>query len=177
MSGQAHAGWQPNTAALFSVVLLKNRDEFLLLRRADSKSFAPGKWTGIGGKIEVNELDDIRSGALRELAEESGIRPDQLTGLTLRRMVLVPRPNRPVSLLCYYTGNLIERVTPACPEGELFWKRADEIQALDLVDTARPVLPLLVEDMLRDPLGLETVRCAVAFFDEQAIFQHMIWAG
>ena len=37
----------------FTVILLKNKQHYLMLKRGASKSFAPGRWTGIGGRFET----------------------------------------------------------------------------------------------------------------------------
>ena len=43
----------------------------LLLKRSASKILAPHRYTGVGGKVEPGE--DHKTGALRELAEETGL--------------------------------------------------------------------------------------------------------
>ncbi|HEU5370352.1 MAG TPA: NUDIX domain-containing protein, partial [Ktedonobacterales bacterium] len=59
-----------------SVVFLFSPDEarVVLLHRAAWKSFAPLRWTGIGGRLEGAEVDEPMTGALRELREETGLR-------------------------------------------------------------------------------------------------------
>jgi len=42
-------GSKLNAFAAFSLILLRHGERYLLLRRAETKRFAPGRWTGIGG--------------------------------------------------------------------------------------------------------------------------------
>jgi 8-oxo-dGTP pyrophosphatase MutT (NUDIX family) len=49
--------------------------EILLIRRADGRLF-PGMWQCVTGKLEAGER--IADGALREVAEETGLRGDDL---------------------------------------------------------------------------------------------------
>nr|HPL28990.1 NUDIX domain-containing protein [Anaerolineae bacterium] len=112
---------QPNTLAAYTVVMLQHDGRYLLLRRAESKRFAPGRWTGIGGKVERDELGDLQAAALRELAEESGIAAHDVSHFVLRRALLLARPGGSLTLLLYYTGTLVALVLPPCPEGTLAW--------------------------------------------------------
>jgi hypothetical protein len=68
-------------------------------------------------------------------------------------------------------------VTPNCPEGTLFWKQATEFQSLDIIETTRPVLDLLIDDMDKDPHGIELPKIGMAVFNSDAVFQREIWAG
>jgi 8-oxo-dGTP diphosphatase len=48
---------KPNQLEVYSVILLENAGYFLLLKRAASKSFAPGRWTGVGERVEAGEFN------------------------------------------------------------------------------------------------------------------------
>ncbi len=159
-----------------TVTLLRRNDRFLLLRRSDTKAFAPGKWTGLGGHVEASELACLRASALREVEEESGLAPSEIASYSLRRVVLVGRPRQPLRVLLYFTGDLSQERAPDCPEGTLFWKGAEEFSGLDVIETTRPVLPLLVQDMDADPAGNELPTVGLAVFDPAGKFQHIVWA-
>jgi len=62
-----------DTLEVYTISFLKRNDQYLLLQRSQNKSFAPGRWTGLGGHVENNEFDQLRASALREIHEESGI--------------------------------------------------------------------------------------------------------
>lgn len=73
---------------LYTVVFLQYDGRFLLLERARDKAYAPGMWTGVGGRIEGSEMADVAASALREVEEETGITPGEIERFTLRRVVL-----------------------------------------------------------------------------------------
>ncbi len=159
----------------YSVAVLRCADRFLLLQRSPEKQFAPGKWTGIGGHVEPDEYDRLRSAALREVQEEAGLPPGEIRNFVLRRAVLVSRPLQPFRVILYFTGLLDRRVTPACPEGTLDWKTEADFDRLDIIETTRPILHLLAADMQRDPDGLELPVTGVALFDQEGVFQTELW--
>jgi dATP pyrophosphohydrolase len=49
----------------------------------------PGAWEMVHGKVEPGEK--LERAALRELAEETGLRPDRLLSITMHSFYLVPR--------------------------------------------------------------------------------------
>ncbi|HET7035621.1 MAG TPA: NUDIX domain-containing protein [Thermomicrobiaceae bacterium] len=167
---------RPNAIAAFSMVLLTCRGRYLLLERAPGKRFAPGKWTGLGGRIEAAEMDDVRAAALRELTEEAGLRPEEIARFTLRRVLLHARPGVPLTLLLHFTGELAEPVLPPCPEGTLHWVEAAELTALDLIDNAAVVIPVLIADLARDPAGTEPVVVGAARYAADGSLAAIVWA-
>jgi 8-oxo-dGTP diphosphatase len=74
----------PNQFEAYSVILLENSGRFLLLKRSLAKTFAPNRWTGIGGRVEAEEFGDLKASALRELQEEAGFEPADLENFTLQ---------------------------------------------------------------------------------------------
>ena len=166
---------KPNAIEAYTVVLLENEGQLLLLQRSPDKRFAPNLWTGIGGKVERGEFTDIRNAALRELAEESGIQGEDVEGFTLRRALFLNRPGNPLTLLLYFTGRLARRVTPVCTEGRLFWNTPEELSSLDIIETTRPVLPQLIDDIIRDPQALEPVHLGLGIFGHDGQFESEIW--
>jgi len=168
-----------NTDALevYTVSLLKHKDQYLLLQRSQNKLFAPGRWTGLGGHVEANEFHQLRAAALREVQEEAGIIPQDIFEFVLRRTLLVSRPNQPIRVVLYFSGLINQFVSPDCPEGTLSWKQETEFENIDIIETTRPVLYLLVKDIAADPEGLERPKIGMAVFDSSGIFQNLVWAG
>jgi 8-oxo-dGTP diphosphatase len=161
---------------LFTVIVLRHGGQYLLLERAATKRVQPGRWTGMGGRVEADEMSDLTASALRELHEESGIAAHDVTDFALRRVVFHARPGAPLTMLLYFTGTLTARVLPPCPEGTLAWVSPEQLLDLPLIDNARPLLPLLFADQERDPAGNEPLALGLARFTPNGAFLDILWA-
>lgn len=160
---------------IFTVILLHNNGQYLLLQRSPEKKFAPNQWTGIGGRVEADEYLDLVSSALRELEEETGFSRSEVTAFTLRRAVLTNRPSKPLGVILYFTGELLIKALPDCPEGQLAWVDPESFSALDIIETTRPTLPCLVDDMGKCPYGEEPVKTGLAVFNHNEEFERVLW--
>ena len=166
---------KPNTIEIFSVIIIHHQERYLLLQRAMTKRFAPGLWTGMGGRVEEGEMADIRASALRELQEESGIELEQLDNFLLRRTLMHNRPNAPLTTLVYFTGRLRSLVQPNCPEGTLHWVTAEESQNVDLIDNMSLILPKLINDITQDPEGTSPVHLGLAHYQPDGSLKQVLW--
>lgn len=126
-----------------SVAFLMSPDGqwLVLLHRADWKTFAPGRWTGIGGKLEGEEIAEPALGALRELREETGLTLDDLRDW--RFVADIIDPGAEVRLVYYVAVFAGERLPP-CNEGTLHWVPLTEYDTYDLIENTRLVLDALV---------------------------------
>jgi 8-oxo-dGTP diphosphatase len=115
--------------------------EILLLKGAPTKRLWANRYNGIGGHIEVNE--DIYAAALRELHEEAGIHPTQLT---LRGVINIDTGRdeqgpRPGVMIFVFHGESPTRQLQATPEGEPAWLPIDALAAYALVDDLYELIP------------------------------------
>lgn len=167
----------PNAVALYSTIFLHHAPaadpatrRWLLLRRADTKRFAPGRWTGLGGRLEAGELGDLTASALRELREETGLGAADLAApLRLRRALQHDRPGEPLTTLLYFTAPLPAAVLPPCSEGTLHWVPPAAFAALDVIETTAAALEPLARDVARDPDGRGGVALGWAHYDADGV--------
>jgi 8-oxo-dGTP diphosphatase len=165
----------PDSLEIYTVTFLKHADHYLLLQRNAAKTFAPRRWTGIGGHVEADELSRLRASALREIYEETGIVESEIQNFVLRRVLLTNRPGPALGIVLYYTGLLEESVLPPSPEGELHWVRVEDFNGLDIIETTSLVLDLLVEDLRNDPQGIRPVATGLGIFESQGSFRGVVW--
>jgi 8-oxo-dGTP diphosphatase len=163
--------------AAFTMVLLRCNQRYLMLQRSARKSFAPGKWTGIGGRVEPAEFGDVHSSALREIAEETGYSGDQVHNLTARRLILQQRPGHPVTLLIYFTGEVEVPIIGTSDEGTLHWLSESELDSIDIIDNTRLIIPELIRDMQVDPAGDNAPVSGVCTFNPGGEIESIIWSG
>ena len=122
-------------------LFLVRANQVLLLYRKGSRAIADS-WVGIGGHLEPSEIDDPTAGVLRELEEEIGVRPDQISDLALRYVALRDTGTE-LRHTYYFTATLRpEAPLPVdCAEGDLHWfDVAMDPSALDMPPTARIAL-------------------------------------
>ena len=167
---------KPNAFALYTVVFLHFEGRYLLLQRAPGKRLAPNRWTGVGGRVEADETGDLCAAALRELTEETSLRENDLTDLHLRRVLYHNRAGEPLTGLLYYTANLKTYALPDCTEGALHWLEPKVFIELDIIETTAQTLPFLLEDVSRDPEGLEPLRIGITHYQEDGRLERVSWS-
>lgn len=152
-----------NVLAAFTVIVLHHQGKYLLLERAPTKKLFPNLWTGVGGKVELDEMRDLRASAYRELLEETGVAATDVENFVLRRVLFHARDD--LTALLYYTADLKTYVLPHCPEGALRWVAPADFAQIEFIESAGAAIPLLALDHQRDPQGLEPLKMGLAFYD------------
>ncbi|CAA9569863.1 MAG: hypothetical protein AVDCRST_MAG86-1660 [uncultured Truepera sp.] len=148
---------------------------WLLLKRSSDKRLLPDRYTGLGGRVEADELGDLRRSVLRELFEETGLGESDLKHLTLRRMLIHNRPGEPLTVLFYYTAELKRYARPSCTEGTLHWAQPEHFADLDIVETTTHALFELVKDVKREPAAAASVRLGAAHYGGGGL-ERVVWA-
>lgn len=149
----------------FTVVFLGEEHpprRLMMLRRAATKAFAPGWYTGIGGRVEEGET--IPDGALRELQEETG-----LSGIDLTPFGAVS-VNNGIIVVVYFFALYPGGALPSCNEGELEWV---ETEALPDAPPLIPTTHLLVKEWKRRGWALMPFSIEVKREVDQDAFSRM----
>ena len=121
----------------------------MMLRNKKEHDINAGKWIGVGGKAEAGE--SIRSGALREIREETGILPDSLD---FRGIVNFMYEGEESECMWLYTAETTSTEVPECSEGTLAWIKEEDIMDLELWEGDRIFLKKLLEND-RELIGLD----------------------
>lgn len=140
-----------HTLRLISVALLVHGNELLMMKRSLSRTLSPGMWAGIGGHLEPEEIADPRSACLREIEEETGLQPSDITGLTLRYILLRLNGND-LRQQFFYVGRALRKDVGETEEGELHWIHRDQILQLELPFVFRSLLTHWLEHGEEDGL-------------------------
>lgn len=117
------------------IYLLKG-DNILMLHRHGSR-VVDGLWVAsAGGHFEECEMKDPAACVLRELREELGLAPEQLSGLAMRYVTL-RRVGEEIRQNYYFFADLEEDVPLTSNEGELRWEPLDQVMALEMPFSAK----------------------------------------
>jgi 8-oxo-dGTP diphosphatase len=126
------------TAIPRTLCFITNGDDILLIKRGEQTRVFPGRYNGIGGHIE--RFEDPRSGAIREIGEETGL---SIRQLCLRGICHVD-PGQDVGILLFvFTAISDSRALSGCDEGSLHWIPIHTVQELPLVEDLPVLLPRL----------------------------------
>lgn len=124
-------------------LLVKNGEEYFVMRRSSKKKFAPGYIVPFGGKLNPGE--NPLKGAVRELFEESGL---VAKNIKLSAMVteIHESPQMLGNWLTYYfigdygSGEVIDTV-----EGEFLRLTASELENEKLFPSFKKILPFMLK--------------------------------
>lgn len=119
-----------------ATIYIFNGDKVLLLYRIGSR-VVPPSWCGIGGHFEPEELNDPEACVLRELFEETGIAPGDISGLMLRYIVMRLKGGE-IRQNFYFFADLkkCDFIIPQCDEGILEWVDTDKLFERDMPKSA-----------------------------------------
>ncbi len=138
-----------------------NGGDVLMMKRDAGKRVFPNQYNGLGGHVERDE--DVRSSALREIEEESGL---VAHSLRLRSIHNIDAGEASGILLFVFTAISDSRdLKPDSPEGTLEWISIDKVLDYDLVED----LPQLLPRVLNLPDGRDPLYAHVGYSEEDQI--------
>jgi len=115
-----------NIRVLSGALIIEGND-YLLMKRAETKKIAPGMWGGVGGHAEPNELNSPKATCLREVYEETGIKEKDLENLDLR-YIIMSRNNIEITLIYYFIAfSKTRKYEDKTLEGKLYWINENEL--------------------------------------------------
>lgn len=119
-----------------TAIYLTRGERVLLLYRIGSRVVGDSYTGSAGGHFEPEELNDPQACVLRELAEETGLTADALTGFALRYITMRLK-NDEIRQNYYYFAELKDGFTvDDSNEGRLRWVDWSEVNALPQPVTA-----------------------------------------
>jgi ADP-ribose pyrophosphatase len=114
---------------LFAGTFLHHNNDVILIQRGMHKKISPGLWAGIGGHVEANEYNNPLSACIREITEETGLAPEDISELKLSYHATCKTKDT-LDTIYYFTGNVKEKYPLVqTDEGVLYW--VDKYKALD----------------------------------------------
>ena len=120
-----------------TLCFITHGNRVLLLRGASDKRIWPDQYNGIGGHVEAHE--DVRTSALREIQEETGI---EVTELRMRGTITIPTAMTHTGILLFvFTATATSADVRPSEEGSLTWVDHRRLGNFDLVEDLPELLP------------------------------------
>lgn len=124
---------------LMTNAFILNGEKVLCLKRSTNKRIAPGLWTGVGGHIEPEEINDPEGSCLREVYEETGLQGSSITDFKLLYIVHRIKENE-IRQQYIFFGKTTSTEVVSNDEGELHWIDASDLLKLEMPLTIRYTL-------------------------------------
>ncbi|NDJ75887.1 MAG: NUDIX domain-containing protein [Chloroflexi bacterium] len=126
-----------------TLCFITHGDDILLLKRGEHKRVFPGAYNGVGGHLERDE--DPRSGAIREMREETGL---EVNGVRFCGVIHVDVGHTNGILVFVFTAEATSRDFTPNEEGTLNWVPRTQVHTLPLVEDLPLLIPLIFDGML-----------------------------
>ncbi|OZB96219.1 NUDIX domain-containing protein [Paenibacillus sp. XY044] len=110
---------------------LFRNDYVLMIKKSGSRFHQEEFWSGLGGHVEPDELNDPLTACRREIYEESGIQASEMEDLKLRYILLRLKEDEIRQQYVYFGTTRKEKLVES-EEGQLQWIKQSEIQELHM---------------------------------------------
>lgn len=96
-------------------------DQMLLIERSKNKKIAPGKWFGVGGHMEPEEINNPYEAIYREIYEETGIDKSKIISLDLKYIIFNRFEEDEIVVNHIFFGEVSAPYVVPNHEGTLHW--------------------------------------------------------
>lgn len=139
-----------------ATAFLYNGDQLLMMKKSGSRLYNQEFWSGLGGHLEPEELNNPKRACLREIYEESGLHESDIEELTLRYILFRIKEDEIRQQFVYVGKSTRKDVTPS-EEGELHWINQEDIHQLRLSKIIRFMVEHLYDHRLQSTIMVGTI--------------------
>ncbi|MCS7458711.1 NUDIX hydrolase [Paenibacillus doosanensis] len=113
-------------ARMMATAMLFNDGDLLMMKRSPTRTLNPGMWAVVGGHMEPEEINDPLDACLREIYEETGLQPSELTEMKLQ-YILIRQNRQEIRQQFIYTAQSARRDVLQTDEGILYWIPREQV--------------------------------------------------
>ena len=153
------------TTRLTAGAFLVCGDKVLLMKRGLHKELGPGLWAGVGGHLDLEDIENPRAIDLietcyREVQEETGISRADIFKLQLK-YIAVRKDSNEIRLHYHYLGEVEKEIPmPECSEGEFYWIDKSELLDLPMSTSVKEAIRHWVHNPCNDAVHIVAVNTA-----------------
>ena len=147
---------------------LKRDGHYLLMKRSPDKKIAPGVWSNVGGRMELQDKGDPLTACYREVFEETGIPAGRIYNLILR-YIIIRKAGDIIRQNYVYFGETDMAEFIDTDEGTLHWVPEEELLNREYTQTFAAMMRHYLYTPVDD-------RVVVGVAENNAGSLHMSWA-
>lgn len=124
-----------------ATIYLLSGNQILLIYRVGSRTFSKNLWCGIGGHFEPCEMNAPQEYVMRELREETAIKPDKIRNLRLKYITTRLKDEEIRQQYIYFADMPHPAADfPICEEGSVTWVPFENLPKLEMSFTNQQCL-------------------------------------
>lgn len=145
------------TVRHMAVAFIEHENKYLMQKRMAHKKIAGGIYAPVGGHLKEEEFKNPITACLREVEEETGLKPEELSKVKLKYIIMRRKDNEIRVQYMYFMSTHKSDVIPN-EEGSLHWLNTSEILEVQTTFTTHEVMKhYLTTCTYEDPVFVGTV--------------------
>ncbi|TFB13112.1 NUDIX domain-containing protein [Filobacillus milosensis] len=129
-----------NIRLFAAAYLINENQEILFLQKQNNARFLAGHLVPIGGHMEDDEVKVPLKACYREIEEETGLQPEQITNLKFKYIMHRIKENE-IRIQYLFFGNVSRNLDLIeSEEGELKWIKPDDIDHLEMTAATKEII-------------------------------------